>query len=321
MRKTTHRAIHRTISAFVPADGATPYRPAREACGPEEFFAIGEPPQLAIEQVRRLGLAGPTMLRKRFAFNSPVRSGIAANDTVRGYWFTPTRRIVRGSLVFLHDWKTASLGRLQRMARHAVRLGAEVFLPAQPFHAWRRPALTYPGLPLLTPDLDRSLRAMRQAVLDVRSLLAWVQRRSQGPLVLAGVGLGGLVAGLTATLHPGLDGLVLVASPDSVSELLWCGSADRGRFRDAMARAGVERAAVDRAWAVLDPSWRPPLLPRERILLIKGRYDDERSCLDRLSQRWGGARVSSHEFADSDFPFFARPVVAEALALVGIAGS
>lgn len=320
MRRTTHRAIHRTLAAFVPADGATPYRPAREACGPEEFFAIGEPPALEIEKVRRLGLARPSMLRKRFAFHSPVRSGIADNDTVRGYWFTPTRRAVRGSLVFLHGWKDASLGRLQRLARHAVRLGAEVFLPAHPFHAWRRPALTYPGLPLLTPDLDRSLRAMRQAVVDVRSLLAWVQRRNQGPVVLAGVDLGGLVAGLAATVHPGLDGLVLIASPDSVSELLWCGAADRGRFRDAMARAGVERAAVDKAWAVLDPSWRAPLLPRDRILLVKGRYDEERTCIERLSQHWGGAKVSSHEFAHRDFPFFARPVVAEALALVGILG-
>lgn len=321
MRRTAHRAIHRTIAAFVPADGATPYRPARATGGPEEYFAIGEPPPLEIEQVHRLGLTGPPMLRKRFAFHSPARSGIADNDTVRGYWFTPTERAVRGSLVFLHGWKTASLSRLQRMAHHAVRLGAEVFLPAHPFHAWRRPALTYPGLPLLTPDLDRSLRAMRQAVLDVRSLLAWVQRRGHGPVVLAGVDLGGLVAGLVATVHSGLDGLVLIAPPDRVSEMLWCGSADRGRFRDAMARAGVERDAVDRAWAVLDPTWRPPLLPRERILLIKGRYDDERPCLERLSEQWGGARVSAHAFAHSDFPFFARPVVAEALALVGILGN
>jgi len=85
MRRAAHRAIHRTIAAFVPADGATPYRPAREACGPEEFFAISEAPQLEIEKVHRTRLASPAMLRKRFAFRSTVRSGFAANDTVRGY--------------------------------------------------------------------------------------------------------------------------------------------------------------------------------------------------------------------------------------------
>ncbi len=45
-----------------------------------------------------------------------------------------------------------------------------------------------------------------------------------------------------------------------------------------------------------------------------GKHD----CLERLSSRWGGARVSCHEFAHTDFPFFSRPVIAEALALVGL---
>jgi pimeloyl-ACP methyl ester carboxylesterase len=163
---------------------------------------------------------------------------------------------------------------------------------------------------------------MQQAVLDVRSLVRWIEKRDQGPLLLAGVDLGGLVAGLTATVHEGLDGLAVIASHDRVSEMLWRGKADRGKFREAMEHAGVEQAQVDEAWSVLDPGWRPPLIPIERIRLIEGRYDDvEHACLDRLSRSWGNVAISRHTFAHADFPFFARPVIKEALGLIGIVES
>lgn len=322
MKRAAHRAIHRAMAAFVPSDGATPYRPAKEAGHPEEFFHLDHSPEIIVEKVRRIRLGGPDMLRKSFAFPSPVRSGVVANDTVRGYWFTPVATPVQGTMVFLHGWKAMGLRRLQRVARYAINLGAEVFLPAHPYHVWRRPKMTYSGIPLLTPDLDRTLRSMRQAVLDVRSLVSWIDKRDQGPLLLAGVDLGGLVAGLTATVHDGLSGLAVIASHDRVSEMLWRGKADRGKFREAMEHAGVKQTQVDEAWSVLDPGWRPPLVPLDHIRLVEGCFDDvEHACLDRLSQSWGDVEISRHSFAHADFPFFARPVIKEVLGLIGLVES
>jgi pimeloyl-ACP methyl ester carboxylesterase len=319
VRKAAHRALHHALQAFIPADGATPYRPAVTAENGTTFFAVNGPPaEFVVEQVRTLRRGRRRMQRKRFAFPSPARTGVGDNDTVRGYWVQPLDRDVQASLVFLHNWKAASLRPVLRVARHALKRGVEVFIPAQPYHAWRRPKMTYSGLPFLSPDLDRTMRAMRQAVMDVRSLAHWIQARRTGPLLLAGMELGGLVAALTATVHEGLDGLVVIGAQDRVSELLWQGQADRGRFRRAMQQVGLEQPALDQAWSVLDPAWRPPRLPLDRILLIEGRYNDNHDGLRRLASRWGGAQLSTHDFAQAEFPFFARPIMREALALVGV---
>lgn len=321
VRKVAHRALDRALTALVPSDGSTPFRPAEETDDPEELFELeSEAPELVIEKVRRLRLGGPDVLRKRFAFPSPCRSSLADNNTVRGYWISPVERPVRGTLVFLHGWKATSIWRLQRVARHATDAGVEVLLPAHPYHAWRRPKMTYSGVTMLSPDLDRTLQAIRQSVLDVRSLLTWVQERRQGPLLLAGLDLGGLIAALVATVHERLDGLVLIATYDRLSELLWEGRADKGKFRDAMDAAGKERAQVDRAWSALDPSWREPLLPKDRVMLVEGRYDTDRTneAAQRLSERWGDVRIEEYNFAHADFSFFSKPVVHDALRLVGV---
>lgn len=323
MNKTTHRVIDRTVAVLTPADGGTPFRPAGDAASPEDFFALANQApavKVKVEEARRIGLGQRKVLRKRFAFASPARSGIVRNDTVRGYWYSPLRGDVRASLIFLHAWKTATIRSMQRLAEVAVGLGCEVYLPAHPYHAWRRPKLTYSGITFLSPDLDRSLKAMQQAVLDARTLINWVEQRGHGPLILAGVDLGGLVAALTATVHPGLDALSIIATHSHLSDMLWEGRTDRGKFREALDRAGVAKDEVDRAWSVLDPSWRAPLLDLDKVLLVAGRYDDvcRPEGMERLAARWGGGRLSWHNFAHASFMFSAGAILEETLALVGL---
>lgn len=321
VRRAAHRAIDRTISALTPSDGATPFRPASLEGDPEELFHIDDqPPRIMLEKVRRVGFVGPETLRKRFAFESPLRSGVADNDTVRGLWLSPLERSHRGSLVFLHAWKAAGPWRLQKVGRRAIQEGFEVFLPAHPYHAWRKPKMTSSGILMLSADLDRTAKAVQQAVLDARSLLRWVQERDQGPVILAGVGLGGLIAALVATVHDDLDGLVLIAAPDRLSQLLWSGLADKGRFREVVERAGIGRDDLDQTWATLDPGWRPPKLAPERVLLVDGRYDHEENSRShlKLAERWGvdDLRTSTHGFTRADFPLFAKPIIREAIDLI-----
>jgi hypothetical protein len=321
MNRTTHRVIDRTLAVLKPADGATPYRPAVCTTSPEEFFAFeGEAPRVLVETAKRVGLGDRQVLRKRFAFASPAKSQIERNDTVRGYWYSPLKGDVRASMVFLHAWKTTTLRSIQGLAGAAVERGCEVYIPAQPYHAWRRPRLTYSGMPFLSPDLDRTLKAMRQAVLDVRALIAWVRQREAGPLILAGVDLGGLVAALTATLQEGIDGLVIIAAHEQLSDMLWDGRADRGRFREALCRAGVDKDQVDEAWSVLDPTWRPPKVAPDKVLVVAGRFDNvcTPEGMKKLVEGLGGGRLVIHDFAHSSYMFSAQEIMEEALGLIGL---
>lgn len=321
MKRVAHRAIDRAVRALTPADGATPFRPAADTCGPDGFFCLeGPPPEVVVERTRRLRLGKTRALRTLFAFPSPMPSGVRNNDTVRGFWVKPLQREVRASIVFLHRWKASAVRPMRRMSELALGHGVELLLPALPYHGWRRPRLTSSGVTMIGPDLDLSLRSMRQAVLDVRSLLVWLQARGHGPILLAGVDLGGIVAALTATVHEGLSGLVVVAAHDRWAELLWTGAADRGRFRGALERAGLAEPDVAEAWSVLDPGWRLPLLDPRKVLLVGGRYDE--ACgpegIERFAARWGGARIEWLDFAHGSAMLAGRAVMREALALLDL---
>lgn len=267
-----------------------------------------------------MGIGPELALRKRFAFESPSPCGIVENDRVRGICLTPLTRDVRASLVFLHGWKTSRLAPLARRMRELVDSGVEVFFPALPFHLWRRVGMTFSGAYFLTPDLDRSLLAMQQAVRDVRALLTWIRRRQLGPTTLVGADVGATVACLTATVQEGLAGLVAIACPEKLGDLVWSGRSDRGKMREALEAAGITREMLDLGWSVLDPHWRAPLVQPAKVLVAAGRQDD--ICGPRTGARllesWGGGRLGTFDFAHSSYHFCLGEILQETLALASL---
>ena len=87
-------------------------------------------------------------------------------------------------------------------------------------------------------------------------------------------------------------------------------------------RAGLAQCDVEEAWSVLDPGWRPPLLPLDQVLLVGGRFDEvcTPEGIERLAERWGGARVSLHDFAHGSAMLAGRAIMKESLALIGVSG-
>jgi dienelactone hydrolase len=73
-----------------------------------------------------------------------------------------------------------------------------------PYHGRRKPrASFFDGELYWTADLVRSLEALRQTVLDVRSLLAWMRTESPAPVGVAGISLGGALTAALTCLEPG----------------------------------------------------------------------------------------------------------------------
>lgn len=167
-------------------------------------------------------------------------------------------------------------------------LGVEAWAPRLPHHMERTADGRVSGERCLSSDLVATTESIRQAVTEVRLLGRWLRRRGRRRIGIWGMSLGGWIGGLTATVEPGWDGVVLWAPAVDPDSILWESSLARG-IRAAVRSAGIERGDGARALEALAPAERELRVPADRVLLVAGRYDGvvAPDSLVRLAARWG----------------------------------
>ncbi|MBV9949236.1 MAG: alpha/beta hydrolase family protein, partial [Myxococcales bacterium] len=135
----------------------------------------------------------------------------ACNRRVVARWMYPRVGPRRRALVYVHGWLEP--GPLVEQAlflpRLYARLGVDTLHLQLPFHGTRNPkASLFHGELFWTGDLVRSLEAMRQSVMDARTLVAWLRTQGYTEVGVTGISMGGSIAMVLACLEP--------ATPDYV---------------------------------------------------------------------------------------------------------
>jgi dienelactone hydrolase len=200
-----------------------------------------------------------------------------------------TRR--RPRLLYLHGYMQPEtyIEEFALLVTMALRLDAEVIQMQFPYHGRRTPrGSRFSGEFYWTADLVRSLEALRQTLLDARTLLRCLLEEDDRPVGVSGLSLGGaLTLSLTCLeerfafsvpliAHMDLEALVadapvLVAMRRDLRSFGW-GRKEFGKFVTSL------------GWNELRPK-----LPVDRILLIAAsndRFFDPR-VVERMWKRWG----------------------------------
>jgi pimeloyl-ACP methyl ester carboxylesterase len=181
------------------------------------------------------------------------------------------RREDRPWLICLHGFGMGSPGVDMRSFRaaHLHRgLGLNLAFLTLPFHGPRRSGQS--GVPEIPgADVLDNLHGLAQAVWDARQLLRYLQERSDQPVAIMGLSLGGCIAALVASLDDPHGVLLLIPAVD-FSALLVEGS-ERLVPPDT---ASIDLA--ERARPVLAPVTALSLTPRvplERRFIVAGTLD------------------------------------------------
>jgi dienelactone hydrolase len=136
-------------------------------------------------------------------------------------------------------------------------------------------------------DHLRAAEAFAQAVAEIRALTGWLLGQGCPSVALFGISLGGWFAGLAATRDTRLKAIVLavpgVRRDYRVARgerILWT------PVRKALERYKAAREALDKTPMNLTLS--QPVIPKENILLVQGRYDlfVEPENTEDLWQKW-----------------------------------
>lgn len=196
----------------------------------------------------------------------------------------------RPRLLYIHGYMQPEtiVEELTLLSGMARSLDMEIVHLQPPYHGRRTPrGSAYGGERFWTADVVRSLEAMRQTLLDARTLLSFMLDESPAPVGVAGISLGGAFSAVLACLEPRFD----FASP-------FIAHMDMGALlRDAPVLSAMRKDLADFGWTPQDfgaffsrIGWDDlaPLIPADRILLFaaeKDRFFDP-DVLRAMWQRW-----------------------------------
>jgi dienelactone hydrolase len=219
-----------------------------------------------------------------FTFPSPRPCEFAENKVVYGRLYRrakdwqkfPTLILLHGGSDYLNHWYCFPwmVPAIQRAGFNAATLVA-------PYQFQRRVRR------IEAFDHLRVAEAFGQGVAEIRALTGWLLDQGCPSVALFGFSLGGWLAGLAATRDSRLKAVIL-ALPGVRRDY----RATRGEcvlwtpMRKALEKQKAAREALDRTPMNLTLS--QPVIPKENILLIQGRYDllVEAEQTEELWQKW-----------------------------------
>ncbi|WP_027170228.1 dienelactone hydrolase family protein [Mesorhizobium sp. WSM3224] len=138
------------------------------------------------------------------------------------------------ALVVFHHWYARH--RYSAFSKFFAARGITVIEATLPYH-FGRGSGDYSEENFFNANLGRTIRSMRQAVLDGRKIVRWLYSKGYYKISVVGMCLGGTVAGLIASKEDKVDKAVLMVPPMSPADLVWTAEtmkALRGRIESVM---------------------------------------------------------------------------------------
>jgi len=180
-------------------------------------------------------------------FTSPAHTPYPENNLVNARWF-PARG--RRAVVVLPHWNSDAIA-YTSLCRVLNWLGIAVLRLTMPYHDIRMPAEIRRADYAVSANIGRTLDACRQAVVDVRSCLDWLEQQGYSRLGIVGTSLGSCYAFLAAAHDPRVRVAAFNHASTYFADVVWHGQSTRH------IREGIEkRIDLDRLrglWSAISP--------------------------------------------------------------------
>lgn len=237
--------------------------------GSEDFFAL--------PQVRDYRLEG-----ERLSWTSAVGTPAAENNTARARFFAeppPKSRNGHGAqspkraVVILPQWNADAQSHVT-LCRVFNRLGIAALRLTLPYHEDRRPPELERADYLVCSNVGRTIQSVRQAVLDTRAAVSWLQSRGYERVGVVGTSVGSCTAFLAFAHDARIRAGVFNHVSGYFADVVWHGISTRH------VRAGIEGSLtleeLREAWLPISPmpfAERLLRMPPRPMRFIAARHD------------------------------------------------
>jgi dienelactone hydrolase len=206
-------------------------------------------------------------------FPSPVQSPCQENNTVHAEYYRPRGKGPFPGVIVLDI--TAGNQDLSRMLSTNLASAKIAALFVQmAYYGPRRPAGS--KLRMMSTDIEHSLEAIRQTVLDVRRASAWFAARPEidpRRLGIHGTSLGSFIGALAAEMEPRLNRVSLLLGGGGIVDAFY-DHPQAEPYRKAWEEAGGTKEKLTALLAPVDPLTCAERLKQHRLLMIAGKRDE-----------------------------------------------
>jgi hypothetical protein len=212
-------------------------------------------------------------------FPSAIESPYAENNRVVARWFParansgdgrPAGR--RGAVLVLPQWNAEPESHVN-ICQVLSRFGLNALRLSLPYHDERKPPGVERADPMVSPNIGLTLQATRQAVLDARRALRWLEQQGYDRLGILGTSIGSAVAFITTAHDPALRAGVFLHVSTYFADVVRTGMVTAHVWEGLKPHVSPEE--IRHFWAPISPY---PFVSRmkgtgKRLLLVSGRYD------------------------------------------------
>jgi dienelactone hydrolase len=233
----------------------------------------------AIRQRAKEGKLAPAQFLR---FTSPERTPYPENDQVNARWYPapahkdPSRP--KQAIVVLPQWNSDGFSH-NSLCSIFNRMGVSALRLSMPYHDIRRPGELQRSDYSVSANIGRTIAACRQAVVDIRCCLDWLEEQGYEHFGVLGTSLGSCYAFLAGTHDARLRVNAFNHASTAFGDVTWAGQSTR-HVKQALQEAGLTQDRVRALWSAISPcSYYPNFAspeaggPGKKVLLVYADYD------------------------------------------------
>lgn len=211
----------------------------------------------------------------RLTFESAIRTPHPENNVVHGVVVpgrVRDRRKTRcdRAVVVLPQWNSDAGGHVG-LARLLAYFGMTAVRLSLPYHDYRMPPELNRADYIVSANLGRTLEVCRQAVLDAKRAIYWLQQQGYERIGILGTSLGSCLAMLTTAHEPLVKAAALNHVSPRFADVVWEGLSTQ-HVRESL-EGRVSFDTLQEIWGPISPDRYLPQMRGKHVLLVYARYD------------------------------------------------
>jgi dienelactone hydrolase len=243
------------------------------------LFPTNVRPETLKKDAKLRGMAAQGKLKKAqfLRFLSPVRTPFPENDRVNARWFPAPPEKTAGkkkqAMVVMPQWNADAFSH-NALCRAFNRFGVSALRLSKPYHDIRRPRELERADYAVSSNLGRTIASCRQAVIDIRCALDWLEEQGYEQFGILGTSLGSCYAFLASALDRRIRVDAFNHASMSFGDVVWTGQSTR-HIRQAFAEAGLTQERLRSLLSAISPAFymdRFALTPK-KVLVVHAAYD------------------------------------------------
>lgn len=223
---------------------------------PELFPTNVRPETLAQDQQLKDDAASGKLDKAEFLrFTSPVHSKYPENDAVNARWYPepahkdPKRK--KQAIVVMPQWNADAFSH-NALCAIFNKFGIAGLRLSKPYHDIRRPAELERSDYAVSSNIGRTIAACRQAVVDIRACVDWLETQGYEQFGVLGTSLGSCYSFMAAAFDPRIQVCAFNHASTWFGDVVWTGQSTR-HIRAAFEREGLTQEQVRAIFTSISP--------------------------------------------------------------------